>query len=192
MFAVFKSLPPPHVVRAGVACSAFAAPFFALREVVAASMKVDGPVASAITGGFAGYFGALIVTGPNWNAVTHTAMAAGLGAGLVDAVVGGVEWKRKMWLVNRADRLTASASLDVDPKTSPWPVWFPVVKQADEEYEKLLTRQQAIVVALEEEQQRIKTLLRAIETLKAAEANSDLPTTTKDVKDDSDNEASAP
>lgn len=184
-YASFRSLPPSVAIRAGTACGLFAAPFFALREVVAAGAGVDGPVASAVAGGFAGYFGALFVSGPHWKAVSHGAMVVGVTCGFADVVLSGLDWRRKVYLVNRHDSVVAAVSASTDngdkathvvqirtdgaepPSWMKWPVWFPVFKELDEEYDELLRRQRATVVALEEEQARIALLLEALESVKA-------------------------
>lgn len=195
LYATARAVPAPGVVRAGLACGVLAAPFFALREVVAAGVGVDGPVASAIAGGFAGYFGALVVSGPQWQAVSHGAMVVGIGCGVVDIVVSGLDWRRKVYLVDRHDAAVTAAAAALRNKSaaeadgtgaggegslsvrssqrdalSPWlkwPVWFPVLKEIDEEYHELIRRQEATVLALEEEQARIALLLEALESVKA-------------------------
>lgn len=173
-YATARSLPASYTMRAGIYCGALAAPFFAMREVVAASMSVDGPVASAITGGFAGYFGALFWAGPHWKTLSHSAMVMGVGCGFLDIVMSGLDWKRKVFLVNRHDAAVKAVAESASGKDQGasltqinWPVWFPVVKEIDEEYEELLRRQQATVLALEEEQARIAVLLNALESVKA-------------------------
>ncbi|CAN8069543.1 unnamed protein product [Agarophyton chilense] len=190
-YAYFTRLPP---VRAGVACAMLATPFFTVREVVAASMAVDGPVASAMTGGVAGYFGALVTLGPCWKSISRSAMLMGVGCGFVDILLSGLDWKRKLYLVNRHDAAVAAAAENVNtphqhphqppqlhqpPQPAPsapfkWPHWFPVVKQIDDEYEELLRRQRATVQALEQEQARIALLLEALESVKAGKQVTDL------------------
>ena len=166
-YATARSLPPAQTLRAGLACTVFAAPFFAFREVVAASMNVHGPVASAISGGFAGYFGALFVSGPHWKTISHSAMVMGVGCGFLDVLISGIDWKRKVFLVNRQDEKAAANNIPQSASWFTWPSWIPVVEEIDQEYEDLIRRQKATVLALEEEQARIAMLLRAIDSVKA-------------------------
>lgn len=252
----------PGAARVGFACGVLAAPFFALREVVVAGVGVDGPVASAIAGGFAGYFGTLFFAGPRWQIISQGAMVMGIGCGLADAVISTIDWRRKVFLVNRKDSheivgnatapaasaSTASAvaaaaavaasgseqlgrapgaasriattadvfkvgegsdlrDVKADSSTgkiagtvvrSPgavesqrdscveqqersaedntslffrWPVWLPVPKNNDAEYQDLIRRREATLLALEEEQARIATLLSAIESVKAGNSS---------------------
>lgn len=102
-YASFRQLPPPLVIRATASCFLLSAPLFALREVVAASFSVEGPVASAIVGGFAGYVGALAFTSGTWRAVSHGAMAVGLGAGLMDTLLTSIDYRRKALLLRWQD-----------------------------------------------------------------------------------------
>eukprot|EP00178_Gracilaria_changii_P004560 TRINITY_DN173_c0_g1_i15.p9 TRINITY_DN173_c0_g1~~TRINITY_DN173_c0_g1_i15.p9 ORF type:complete len:254 (+),score=73.58 TRINITY_DN173_c0_g1_i15:137-898(+) len=187
-YAYYTRLPPASSVRAGVACAMLAAPLFAVREVVAASMAVDGPVASAITGGVAGYFGALFTVGPCWHSVSRSAMLMGVGCGFVDVVLSALDWKRKLYLLRRHDEAVRAAADNMQQQqqqqqrhhakahSAPfkWPYWFPVVRQIDHEYEDLLRRQRATVRALEEEQARIALLLEALECVKAGKQVTDV------------------
>lgn len=177
LYATSRALPPASVFRGALACSFFATPFFALREVVAAGLHVDGPVASTVAGGVAGYVGALLVSGPHWKTVSHSAMAVGVGCGLVDIVVSRLDWQRKAFLVNRHDAAVAAAAEAAERKDitgtverpNSWfklPSWFPGLKEIDEEYQDLLRRQEATVLALEQEQARIAVLLEALERVK--------------------------
>lgn len=189
-YATMRALPPSSILRAGISCGALAAPFFALREIVAVNAGVDGPVASAITGGVAGYVGALFVAGPHWKTVTHSALAVGMGCGVIDFVVSGLNAKRKSLIVDRQDAAaeasTAQATVNgnraggdgvADEKRVDgqswwrWHRWFPVLRDMDEEYHELLRRQKATVIALDEEQARIATLLEALEHIKAGSQN---------------------
>lgn len=102
-YASFRQFPPPLVLRATASCFILSAPLFTLREVVAASFRVDGPVASTIVGGFAGCVGALAVTSASWKAVSHGAMVVGVGAGLFDAALTNVDLRRKAILLRWHD-----------------------------------------------------------------------------------------
>lgn len=113
-YASFRQLPPPLVVRATASCFLLSAPLFALREVVAAGLSVDGPVASAIVGGFAGYVGALAFTSGTWKAVSHGAMVVGVGAGLFDTMLTSIDYRRKELLL----RWQHDASLERATKSS--------------------------------------------------------------------------
>lgn len=188
-YATIRALPPSSILRAGMTCGALAAPFFALRELVALQAAVDGPVASAVAGGFAGYVGGLFVAGPHWKTVSHSAMVVGIGCGVVDFVVSGLNVKRKAMIVERQDAAAARAknaanakdeivgvvrdderSVDGRSLSSSWWRWsggFPVLRDMDEEYYELLRRQKATVMALDEEQARIAILLEALENIKA-------------------------
>lgn len=112
-YASFRQLPPPLVVRATASCFLLSAPLFALREVIAASLAVEGPVASVIVGGFAGYVGALAFTSGSWRAVGNGAMAVGLGAGLMDTLLTNIDYRRKALLLRWQD-----AALGTSTKTN--------------------------------------------------------------------------
>lgn len=148
------------LLRGGLVFSAVAAPFVALREVVSGSMRVEGPVASGIAGGVAGYFGGLFVWGPCWRMVGGSAVGLGVGCGMADWVLRGLEWRRKVWLVGREDagggRWGAGGL-----------AWLAGVREVDREYEELLERQRMVVEALEMEQRRIAVLLQALKERKA-------------------------
>lgn len=103
--AAARHLPAPHVARTSASCAVIACPFFALREAVAGGLAVDGPVASAIVGGFFGYVGALAYSSAatSWKAVSHGAMVVGVGAGLVDVVASTVDFQWKAFLLARRD-----------------------------------------------------------------------------------------
>lgn len=109
-YASFRQLPPPLVLRATASCFLLSAPLFALREVVAAGLCVDGPVASAIVGGFAGYVGALAFTSGTWKAVSHGAMVVGVGAGLFDTMLTSMDYKRKALLLRWQDAAMESVA----------------------------------------------------------------------------------
>lgn len=106
-YACFRHMPPTFVMRASAACALISCPFFALRETVAAGLAVDGPVASAIAGGVAGYVGALAFSSATWKAVSHGAMIVGMGAGLADVITSGLDFRVKSLLLSRQndDRL---------------------------------------------------------------------------------------
>lgn len=110
-YASVRQLPPPVVLRASASAAALAAPLFAIREVVASSFAVQGPVASALVGGMAGYVGALAVSAASWRAASHSALVVGVGAGLVDALASNLDYRRKRFLVRRHDAAVASASM---------------------------------------------------------------------------------
>lgn len=87
------------VLRTSASCALLSCPLFALREVVAGGLSVDGPVASVIAGGFAGYVGALAFSTGTWHAVGHGAMVAGMSAGLVDLVVSSVDYQWRSFIL---------------------------------------------------------------------------------------------
>lgn len=60
---------------------------------------------------------------------------------------------------------------DILPWYYRWPSWFPVLKAVDFEYEELLRRREATLSALEEEQNRIASLLEALEAIKARKSS---------------------
>lgn len=103
--AAARHLPAPYVARTSASCAVIACPFFALREAVVGGLAVDGPVASAIVGGFFGYVGALAYSpaAVSWKAVSHGAMVVGVGAGLVDVVASTVDFQWKAFLLARRD-----------------------------------------------------------------------------------------
>lgn len=196
LYATSRALPTASVFRGGLACSFFAAPFFALREAVAAGLHVDGPVASTVAGGLAGYVGALLVSGPHWRTVSHSAMAVGMSCGLVDVVVSILDWQRKAFLVNRHDAAVAAAaaaaSTDMKEiygsveRSNSWfklPSWFSGLKEIDVEYQELLRRQEATVLALEQEQARIAVLMDALERIKGGRQIVDPERAENDLKD---------
>lgn len=160
--------------RSAAAGAALAGSFLAVREALVRGGG-EGPAVSAVAGGVAGYFGALAAVGPSWAAVTRGAAVGGVGCGVLDAVLRGLDWRRKVYAVaaeeERALRAAggggASVPADVAPWWTRWPVWFPVLKQVDCEYEELLRRREATLLALEEEQGRIAALLEALELVKA-------------------------
>lgn len=182
-FATARSLPPLQTIRHGLQSTALFAPFFLVREAVVSGLQVDGAVASALTGGMAGYVGSLAVSGRNWKLVGHSTMVMGVGCGLLDLVVGSLEWRRKMFLVGRHDMAVRAAAAQEMAEKVPvenegaqevragwlakWLVWLVPLRDVDAEYEDLLRRQEATVVALEEEQKRIAVLLQALESVKS-------------------------
>lgn len=102
-------------LHTGAACGALAAPFFALREAVVVGAGVDGPAASFIAGGVAGYFGALAFGGAA--GARGSALAVGVGCGVADALISAVDWRRKLYLVRRADTGAGSNAAPVAVST---------------------------------------------------------------------------
>lgn len=137
------------VVRGGMLASCVAMPFVALREVIAAGTGVEGRMASVIAGGFAGYVGGLVVCGGRWRVVGEGVLLGGMGCGVLDWVVGGLQWRRKVWMVGG------------DAKSWDW-------EAVDGEYEELLERRRVTAEALEREQRRIELLVRALEQKRRA------------------------
>jgi hypothetical protein len=192
--AALRGAAPAPAARTSLLAGALIAPFLALREAVVHGARADGPVASAFVGGLAGYLGALYAVGPSWVAVTRGAAAVGAGCGLVDALVSGLDWRRKVYIVRTEDSRALAALADASsasgsassaagaggsagaypvvlqqqlPRWARWPVWFPVLKQVDMEYQELIRRRADTLAALETEQTRIADLLKALEAVKA-------------------------
>ncbi|CDF40213.1 unnamed protein product [Chondrus crispus] len=179
LYATARALPPAYALRGGLVCGVFTAPFFAFREVLTARLHMDGPMASTIAGGIAGYVGSLFIAGPHWKTVSHSAMAVGIGCGFADIVVSRLDWQRKVYIVNRHDAAVKAAAEQVESKESgasvqrsnsffKLPSWLPGLNDIDNEYQDLLRRQEATVVALEKEQARIAVLLEALDRVKSA------------------------
>lgn len=101
--ASMRHLPPTHILRTSASCALLFTPFSSLREVVAGGFSVDGPVASAMAGGVAGYVGALAFTNASWKAVSHGAMVIGVSAGLFDVFATTVDFRWKAHLISRRD-----------------------------------------------------------------------------------------
>lgn len=104
IYAMARSLPPTSVLRGGMTCGIIAAPFFTVREMILSKMHVDGPVASAVAGGFIGYFGALALSGPNLKVISSSTMVMGVSCGLVDVIISSMDWQRKVYFVQRRER----------------------------------------------------------------------------------------
>lgn len=193
LVAAANATPIVAVGRTGVVCGALAAPFFALREVVAAGTRVDGPAASLIAGGFAGYIGALAFIGPHM--VTRGAVAVGVGCGVTDVLVNAVDRRRRELVLamntgaDTGEQRARSLRELAIPSTSvvtelpgqgpvkggpmPWlrlPSWLKSFQHidVDEEYQDLIRRREATMGLLEKEQQRIAALLEELEVVKAA------------------------
>lgn len=155
-----RGLQGVSALRGGAVCGVVTAPLMMLREVVRAGMKVEGPAASGIAGGVAGYFGGLFLWGPCWRVVGGSAVGVGMGCAMVDWVVAGLDWRRKVLLAGGAD----------EGGRGSWERllrWVPGVSEVDREYEELLERQRAVVEALEVEQRRIAVLLQALKERRA-------------------------
>lgn len=192
IYAMSRSLPPSSILRGGMTCGIIAAPFFTMREMILSSMHVDGPVASAVAGGFIGYFGALALSGPNIKMLSSSTMVMGVSCGLVDVIISGMDWQRKVYFVQRKERqerndfekeneVKEDEETDENeemnqrkPKWWKWSDYVTPLKDVDQEYRDLLRSQQATVIALKEEQARIALLLQALESVKAGNVVTDI------------------
>lgn len=187
LVAAVRGVGASGCARVGFACTAIAAPFFALREVVASGAGVEGPVASTVSGSFAGGVGARIIAGPSWTAVSRSSVFVGVSCGIANAMFLHMEKQYKMLLLQHSERLALRSTDKVqvvsddiaDPtqsassegQESAWfnmPSWVPSLKLGiDEEYLELIRRRDSTIAAIEEEHARIAALLDEIEIAKA-------------------------
>lgn len=169
VLAVVRDAPSvaSYAVRTGLNWGVMSMPFFVLREIMSGAREGDlGGVKGGVTddvkdsgaaGLLTGYFGALWVHGPKFGKLAQWA-----GLGMLGGVVGDLGVKlvgEGVKLVRRKVRNGGDSRWSIWD----WPVWFPVLKDVDVEYQELLKRKAVVEAELQEERRRIRVLLEQLE-----------------------------